>query len=67
MTRKTTLDLNEDLLARAQEILGTQGIKATIDRALYEVIAADARRKTIARLQSLDVDADELRRQAWGR
>jgi Mg2+/Co2+ transporter CorC len=65
--RKTTLDLNEDLLMRAQGILGTRGIKETIDRALFEVLAADARRKTIERLQALDVDADELRRQAWER
>jgi Arc/MetJ family transcription regulator len=67
MARKTTLDVDEELLAQAQEVLGTRGIKATIDRALHEVIAADARRKTVARLQALDVDADELRRQAWGR
>lgn len=63
--RETPLDLNEDLLVRAQGILGTRNIKETIDRALFEVLAADARRKTIARLQSLDIDADELRRQAW--
>jgi Arc/MetJ family transcription regulator len=66
MTRKTTVELHEELLARAQKVLGTHGVKATIEAALYEVVAADARRKTIARLEALDVDADELRRQAWG-
>jgi len=65
--RRTTLDLNVDLLERAQAILGTRGIKDTIDRALYEVVVAEARRRTVARLRSMEpADPDELRRQAWG-
>jgi Arc/MetJ family transcription regulator len=69
VTRKTSLDLNVDLLAQAQEVLGTHGIKETIDRALYEVVVADARRRTIERLTSMDgMDRfdDELQRRAWG-
>jgi Arc/MetJ family transcription regulator len=66
MARKTTLDLNEELLSQAQEVLGTTGIKDTIDCALYEVVVADARRKVIEYLKNLDVDPDELRREAWG-
>ncbi len=64
-TRKTTLDLNQELLQRARAILGTQGIKDTIHQALSEVIVADARRKVIADLRTLDVDTDDLRRDAW--
>ncbi len=64
-TRKTTLDLNEELLSRARAVLGTQGIKDTIDQALSAVIVADARRKVLAHLQTLDVDTDALRRDAW--
>ena len=64
--RKTTLDLNVDLLERAQIALGTRGIKETIERALYEVVVAEARRRTIARLQSMEpLDADKSRRQVW--
>ncbi len=62
---QTTLDLNEDLLSRARVILGTQGIKDTIDQALSEVIVADARRKVLAHLQTLDLDTDALRGDAW--
>jgi len=66
LVRRTTLDLNVDLLKRAQGILGTRGIKETIDRALYEVVVAEARRRTIARLRSMEpTDPDELRRKAW--
>ncbi len=63
---KTTIDLNDDLLGRARLILGTTGIKDTIDSALLEVIVRDARRKSIERLQALECDPDELRRRAWG-
>ncbi len=64
-TRKITLDLNEELLRRARAILGTRGIKDTIDQALFEVIAADARRKVLAHLKTLDLDTDALRGDAW--
>jgi Arc/MetJ family transcription regulator len=64
--RKTTLDLDVELLERAQQVLGTPGIKETIDRALEEVVVADARRWNIKYLRYLDVDAEELHRLAWG-
>jgi len=64
-TRKTTLDLNQELLRRTRAILRTQGIKDIIHQALSEVIVADARRKVIADLRTLDIDTDDLRRDAW--
>ena len=64
--RKTTIDLDEELVSQARLILGTRGIKDTIDRALSEVIVADARRRTIEQLAALDVQAEALRREAWG-
>ena len=68
VTHKTTLNVNVELLEHAQRVLGTRGIKDTIDRALQEVIAAEARRRALARLRTMEpVDPDELRRQAWGR
>ena len=63
-TRKTTLDL----LSKAQRALGTTGIKETIDLALQEVVAAEARRRHIAHLSEMEpVDTDELRREVWER
>jgi Arc/MetJ family transcription regulator len=34
--RKTTVEIDVDLLAQAQEALGTTGVKETIDKALLE-------------------------------
>lgn len=64
---KTTIALDPALIERARAILGTTGYKDTIDAALQEVIALDARLRVIARLQGLRVDADVLREDAWER
>jgi Arc/MetJ family transcription regulator len=50
--RRTSLEIDEMRLARAQRELGTKGIKDTIDRALDEVYRAGARRRLAARLRS---------------
>lgn len=50
--RRTSLEIDEEQLARAQLVLGTKGIKDTIDRALDEVLRADLRRRLADRLQS---------------
>lgn len=41
--------VDDDLLGRAREVLGTSGLKDTVDRALEEVVWA-ARRRRLARL-----------------
>ena len=60
--RRTSLEIDEDILARAQRVLGTKGIKDTIDRALDEVLRADLRRRLAERIRTGDgVDrSDEL-------
>jgi Arc/MetJ family transcription regulator len=66
--RRTTLDIDEDMLTKAQEILGTKGIKDTVDGALREVLRQEAWRK----LRAWVIDNDELRdpqvtAEAWPR
>lgn len=51
--RKTTLVVDEQLLRRASAVLGTTGLKATVDRALEEVVAADSRRRFAERLREM--------------
>ena len=66
--RKTTLSIDDDLIERAQRVLGTHGIKDTVDRALQEVIAQDARDALIRRLKTLegtDIANEEIMKQAW--
>ena len=51
---RTTLEIDERKLAKARRVLGTKGIKDTIERALDEVIAYEARRKAVERLRTMD-------------
>ncbi|MDQ6671521.1 MAG: type II toxin-antitoxin system VapB family antitoxin [Chloroflexota bacterium] len=65
---KTTLEVDEELLARAGAILGTRGLKATVQRALEEIVAREARRRFGQRLQTMDgleLDNPELMSEAW--
>lgn len=50
--RRTSLEIDEERLTRAQRVLGTHGIKDTIDRALEEVLRADLRRRLAGRLRT---------------
>ena len=66
--RKTTLTIDDDLVRRAADVLGTGGLKATVDAALQEVVAADARRRFVERLRAmrgLDLDQPEVMAGAW--
>jgi len=60
--------LDDAKLRRARKVLGTKGIRDTIDRALDEVLAVDARRRLIERLRTmkgLDLDNAEVMGKAW--
>jgi Arc/MetJ family transcription regulator len=66
--RKTTIEVDDELIARAGAVLGTRGLKATIHRALEEVVARQARLRLVDRLRAmdgLDLDDAEVMRQAW--
>jgi Arc/MetJ family transcription regulator len=63
--RRTTLDIDEDMLAKAKEILGTRGVKDTVDEALREVVRVEAGRRFIARLKDNEDFSPEIRERAW--
>jgi Arc/MetJ family transcription regulator len=66
--KKTTVVVDDALLEKARRILGTRGLKDTIDRVLQQVVAMDARRSLIRRLESqesLDLADADVMRQAW--
>jgi Arc/MetJ family transcription regulator len=66
--RRTTLDIDEDMLARAREILGTHGVKDTVDEALREVVRVEAGKRLIARLKdNEDLHNPEIMERAWPR
>lgn len=66
--RKTTIVIDDDLVAQAKRALGTTGLKETIDAALLEAVRAQVRRDHIERLRTmrgLDLDKPEVMDQAW--
>lgn len=50
--RRTSIEIDQERLDRARVILGTSGIKDTVDRALEEVVRADLRRRLGERIRS---------------
>ena len=66
--RKTSVDIDDDLIAEARKVLGTASIKDTVDAALREVLRAEARRQEIRALtdmDGLDLANEEVMAKAW--
>lgn len=62
---KTTLIVDDEKLRKARRILGTSGIRDTIDRALDEVLALEARRRELDRLRKLSAEDLKRMEEAW--
>jgi Arc/MetJ family transcription regulator len=66
--RRTTLDIDEDMLAKAREILGTRGVKDTVDEALREVVRREAGKRLMAWYRgNEDLHNPEIMERAWPR
>jgi Arc/MetJ family transcription regulator len=65
--RKTTLVIDDDQIRRAAEVLGTRGIKATIDRALEEAISRAARYEAFDQMTdgTLELHDADVMNGAW--
>ena len=50
MSRRTTIEVDDQLLSRAQKALGTRGLKDTVDKAFREAIRRDLRERLAARI-----------------
>lgn len=67
-THKTTVVLDLAKLRRVRKLLGTAGIRDTLDRALDEVLALEARRRLVDKLRTmdgLDLDNADVMAGAW--
>ena len=65
---KTSVDIDDDLLRQARDLLGTSSIRATIHCALREVVTSAARRREVeamANMEGLDLADDEIMKGAW--
>lgn len=66
--RKTSVDIDDRLLDQVRDVLGTSSIKETIDRALREVMRAEARRleiEALAVMDGLDLADEKVMAKAW--
>lgn len=61
-----TVELEVGRLEQACDVLGTDGVQETLEAALREVIALDARLQVIEQLERCTVNVDALRDEAWG-
>jgi Arc/MetJ family transcription regulator len=67
---KTLIDVDEEYLAAAQQVLHTQTKKDTVNAALRAVAALAARRRDLQRLVSgglPDLEDEQVMRAAWQR
>jgi Arc/MetJ family transcription regulator len=65
--KTTTIRLNPNKVARAAEVLGTKGLKPTVDAALDEVLGkqAWAELKQMMADGIFELSSEEVRRRAW--
>jgi Arc/MetJ family transcription regulator len=66
--RKTSVEINEDLLNAVQRVLSTATLKDTIEQAFREVLRAEARREEVEALSTLrgmDLSDEKVMSRAW--
>ena len=69
--RKTSVSIDEELLAAAKEALGTETVRETIDRALREVLQQGRTRaraeevRALETMDGLDLADPEVTSSAW--
>jgi Arc/MetJ family transcription regulator len=66
--RKTSVEINEELLTAVQRVLATATLKDTIEEAFREVLKAEARREEVEALstmQGMDLIDSEVMVKAW--
>jgi len=66
--RKTSVEINEELLAAVQRVLSTATLKETIERAFREILKAEARREEVEALSTMrgmDLMNPDVMAKAW--
>lgn len=67
MTRRTTIEVDDEVLARVQTVLGTTGLKDTVDAAFARLLRTERVRQSTERLVSgalIELDP-ALRAEMW--
>lgn len=66
--RKTSVEINEDLLTAVQQVLSTTTLKETIEEAFLEVLRAEARRdevRALSTMQGMDLADPDVMSGSW--
>ena len=66
--RKTSVEINEELLTAVQRVLSTATIKETIEEAFREVLKAEARREEVEALSTMrgmELEDPTVMSKAW--
>jgi len=67
---KTTLEVDEELLKKAKEILGTQTIRETVEKSLQAVVRQNALHRladSLGKVDLVDLTVEGLRKQRRAR
>ncbi len=67
-TRKTSVEIDDGLLAAAQRILATATLRETVEEAFRQVVRAEARReeaRALAAMEGMELDNPEIMAGAW--
>jgi Arc/MetJ family transcription regulator len=68
MAHRTTIELDQKKLARVRRVLGTRGIKETVERAFDEILAMELRKRHAERLirqDGIDLGDEDVMATAW--
>lgn len=68
MTRKTSVEIDEDLLREVQEVLSTKTIRETVESAFLEVLRHQAQRdevRALSEMKDLELDDPDVMAGAW--
>jgi Arc/MetJ family transcription regulator len=66
--RKTSVEINEELLTSVQRLLSTATLKDTIEKAFREILKAEARREEVEALSTMrgmDLLDQDVMSKAW--
>ena len=66
--RKTSVAIDEDLLAAVPELLQNRTVKDTIEQAFLELLRVKARKEEVAALSTMsgmELDADRVMSRVW--
>jgi len=67
-TRKTSVEIDNELFDEARRILKTKTVRETVERAFRTVVQREARRQEVEALSTmdgLDLDDPEIMERAW--